>query len=40
MDWQLDAIKHMANFVRYDNGIIVRFLKEKTCLRFILEYLQ
>lgn len=32
MDWLLDAIKHIVNFVRYDNAIMVRFKKEKTYL--------
>lgn len=40
MDWLLDAIKHIVNFVRYGNAIMVRFKKEKKLLslRFIFIY--
>ena len=29
MDWVLDAIKHIINFVRCDNAIMIRFKREK-----------
>lgn len=43
MDWLLDVIKHIVNFVRCDDAIMVRLKnknKKRLTLRFILEYLQ